>query len=67
MTLFSGEVSMVSVTAAQDLELMMISASEVDKMIERQPSFSREISQVLEIRRRAVNNAQQIGDPKTIK
>jgi hypothetical protein len=45
----------------------MNNSGEVDKMIERQPSFSREISQVLEIRRRAVNNAQQIGDPKTIK
>jgi len=64
MTLFSGEISMVSITAVQDLELMMISAIEVDRMIERQPSFSREISQVMEIRRRAVYNAQQINQPK---
>lgn len=55
MTLFSGEPSTVSITAAEDLEVMMISANEVNQMIERQPSFSREISQVLEIRRRAVH------------
>lgn len=59
MTLFSGEPSTVSVTAVEDLEVMMISASEVNQMIERQPSFAREISQVLEIRRRAVHTAQQ--------
>ncbi|AFY73610.1 small-conductance mechanosensitive channel [Synechococcus sp. PCC 7502] len=63
MTLFSGEVSMITVRAKQDLELMMISANEVDKMIERQPSFSREISQVLEIRRRALNNLQKSIQP----
>ncbi len=64
MTLFSGEASMISVIATQDLELMMISANEVDKMIDRQPNFSREISQVLEIRRRAVYNALQANQPK---
>jgi small-conductance mechanosensitive channel len=55
MTLFSGEPSTVTITAVEDLEVMMISANEVNQMIERQPSFSREISQVLEIRRRAVH------------
>jgi small-conductance mechanosensitive channel len=59
MTLFSGEPSTVSVTAVEDLEVMMISAAEVNQMIERQPSFAREISQVLEIRRRAVQSVQQ--------
>ncbi len=59
MTLFSGEPSTVSVTAVEDLEVMMISAAEVNQMIERQPSFAREISQVLEIRRRAVQRALQ--------
>lgn len=53
-TLFSGEPSDVSVTAIDDLEVMMISATVVNQMIDRQPSFAREISQVLEIRRRAI-------------
>jgi small-conductance mechanosensitive channel len=59
MTLFSGEVSMVSVKAIQDLEVMALSASVVNQMIERQPSFAREISQILEIRRAAVRSTLQ--------
>jgi len=59
MTLFSGEPSTISVTALEDLELMTIAASEVNQMIDRQPNFSREISQVLEIRRRAVQAVKQ--------
>jgi len=55
MTLFSGEPSPISVTAIADLEVMMISATAVNQMIDRQPSFAREISQILETRRRIVN------------
>ena len=58
MTLFSGETSPISVTAIEDLEVMMISASEVNQMIDRQPNFAREISQILETRRRVVNTIQ---------
>jgi hypothetical protein len=54
MALFSGEPSAVSVTAVNDLEVMMISLNVVNQMIERQPSFAREIGQILEIRRRAI-------------
>ena len=54
MALFSGEPSTVSVTAVNDLEVMIISANVVNQMIERQPSFAREIGQILEIRRRAI-------------
>lgn len=60
MALFSGEPSPVSVLAAEDLEVMMIAASVVNQMIERQPSFAREIGQILEIRRRAVQAAKQV-------
>ncbi|WP_253188476.1 mechanosensitive ion channel family protein [Leptolyngbya sp. 'hensonii'] len=60
MALFSGEPSTISVTATDDLEVMMISASVVNQMIERQPSFAREIGQILEIRRRAVQAVKQI-------
>ncbi len=55
MTLFSGEPSPISVTAIADLEVMMLSANAVNQMIDRQPSFAREISQILETRRRVVN------------
>jgi small-conductance mechanosensitive channel len=54
ITLFSGEPSAVSITALEDLEVMRLAAHVVNQMIERQPSFAREISQVLEIRRRAI-------------
>jgi small-conductance mechanosensitive channel len=57
MTLFSGENSPISITAVNDLEVMMLSSTVVNQMIERQPSFAREISQILEIRRRAVQEA----------
>ncbi len=60
MTLFSGEVSPISITVVQDLEVMMLSAAIVNQMIDRQPSFAREISQILEIRRRAVQEAKQV-------
>jgi small-conductance mechanosensitive channel len=59
MTLFSGETSTVSVQAIQDLEVMTLSTSVVNRMIERQPSFAREISQILEVRRAAVQSALQ--------
>jgi small-conductance mechanosensitive channel len=59
MVLFSGESSPVSVTAVNDLEVMMISADEVNQMIARQPSFAREIGQILEVRRRAIASHQE--------
>lgn len=59
MTLFSSEVSLVSIKAIQDLEVMTLSAPVVNQMIERQPSFAREISHILEIRRAAVQSTLQ--------
>lgn len=59
MTLFSGDPSPISITAIDDLEVMMLSASAVNQMIDRQPSFAREISQILETRRRLVNTIQK--------
>jgi small-conductance mechanosensitive channel len=56
MTLFASEVSTVSIKASQDLEVMALSATVVNQMIERQPSFAREISQILESRRTAVRS-----------
>jgi small-conductance mechanosensitive channel len=57
-TLFSDELSTVAVTAAQDLEVMMIPATIVHQMLDRQPQFARELSQILELRRRAIQSVQ---------
>jgi small-conductance mechanosensitive channel len=57
-TLFSDELSTVSVTAVNDLEVLMIPAAIVNQMIERQPTFAREIGQILELRRRAIHSVQ---------
>ena len=54
MALFSGETSPVAIAAVGDLEVMTLSLNVINQMIERQPSFAREISQILEIRRRAI-------------
>ena len=56
ITLFSSELSPISVLAVQDLEVMVLSAAVINQMIERQPSFAREISQILETRQRAIQN-----------
>jgi hypothetical protein len=61
MALFSGETSPVSIAAVEDLEVMTLSLNVINQMIERQPSFAREIGQILEIRRRAIaSNANQL-------
>jgi small-conductance mechanosensitive channel len=59
MTLFSSEPSAVSIKAIEDLEVMMISADVINQTIDRQPGFAREIGQILEIRRKAVQSALQ--------
>jgi small-conductance mechanosensitive channel len=59
MSLFSGEPSTVTIAASNDLEVMKISAKVVNKMIDRQPSFAREIGQILEIRRLAIQEKKQ--------
>jgi hypothetical protein len=38
---------------------MMIDATVVNQMIDRQPSFAREIGQILEIRRRTIQEVSQ--------
>lgn len=59
MTLFASEPSTVSIKAIEDLEVMMISADVINQTIDRQPGFAREIGQILEIRRKAVQSALQ--------
>jgi CRP-like cAMP-binding protein len=59
MSLFSREPSTVTIAASNDLEVMKISADVVNARIDRQPSFAREIGQILEIRRLAIQEATQ--------
>lgn len=59
MSLFSGEPSLVTIAAIQDLEVMKLSATVVNQMIDRQPSFAREIGQILEIRRLVMQETNQ--------
>lgn len=56
MALFSGEPSSISIRAVEDMEVMTLSSAIVNLMIERQPSFAREIGQILENRRRAISS-----------
>lgn len=60
MTLFSSDSSPTSITALEDLEVMLLPAPIVSQMIDRQPSFAREISQILDLRRRAVQDAKSV-------
>ncbi|HEY9703201.1 MAG TPA: cyclic nucleotide-binding domain-containing protein, partial [Allocoleopsis sp.] len=57
MSLFTGEPSAVTITALEDLEVLLIYADTANTMIDRQPSLAREIGQVMEARRKAVNIA----------
>jgi small-conductance mechanosensitive channel len=59
MSLFSGEPSTVTIAASNDLEVMNISATVVNQMIDRQPSFAREIGQIIESRRLAIQETTQ--------
>ena len=54
---FFGEMSIFS------LEVMKISAATVHQMIDRQPSFAREIGQIREIRRAAIQEGSQPPAP----
>lgn len=59
MALFTGEASPVSITAVDDLQVLVIYSDAVNLMIERQPSLGREIGQIIEGRSKAVSMAQQ--------
>lgn len=59
MSLLSVEPSAVTIAASNDLEVMKLSANVVNRMIDRQPSFAREIGQILEIRRLAIHETTQ--------
>jgi small-conductance mechanosensitive channel len=53
-TLLSGSDSPYSVAAQSDLEILSLSVSDVNRMIEHKPSLAMEIGQIMDIRRKAV-------------
>jgi small-conductance mechanosensitive channel len=59
MTMFTEEPSPVSIMVVEDLEAIAIYSDVVDRMIESQPSLAREIGQIIEARRRAIQAVQQ--------
>jgi CRP-like cAMP-binding protein len=59
MAVFSAEPSPVSITAVEDLQVLVIYSDAVNTMIERQPSLGREIGQIIEARSKAVSMTQQ--------
>lgn len=63
--MFTGEPSKVTITAVEDLEVILIYAEMANMMVERQPSLAREIGQVMEARRKAVIAAKQKGTNRT--
>lgn len=53
-SLFSRSPSPVSFVAAEDMEVMVISADALNTMLVRQPSLSREMAKVIEVRQNAI-------------
>jgi small-conductance mechanosensitive channel len=58
-SLFSRSPSPVSFVAAEDMEVMVITADALNALLLRQPSLSREIIKVIEVRKNAINVAKQ--------
>ncbi|HBE19289.1 MAG TPA: small-conductance mechanosensitive channel [Cyanobacteria bacterium UBA11149] len=57
MALFTGELAKITVTALEDMEVILIYSSVAYAMIERQPTLAREIGQIMELRRKAIEQA----------
>jgi small-conductance mechanosensitive channel len=55
-TLVSGQLSDVTVTVLDDLEVLVLQASALHSIIDRTPHLAREIAQVMESRRNAVSS-----------
>jgi small-conductance mechanosensitive channel len=59
MALYRGELSPISVTAVDDLEVIVLYPDAVSLMVERQPSLAHKISQVIERQIKAVSAAKK--------
>lgn len=58
-SLFRRSPSPVSFIAAEDMEVMIISGDALNAMLVRQPSLSREMTKVIEVRENAINVAKR--------
>ncbi|NEO59588.1 MAG: cyclic nucleotide-binding domain-containing protein, partial [Moorea sp. SIO4G2] len=61
MALFSGKPSSVSVTVVEDLQTIALYSDLVNQMIESTPSLAREIGQIIEARRKAIDEVKQVN------
>ena len=61
ITLFSGKPSPASVVATDDLEVIALRADAVNQMLEGRRALAREIGQLIEGRRKAIEAAQNPG------
>ncbi len=59
MALFTGELASITVTALEDMEVILIYSEVAYMMIERQPTLAREIGQIMELRRKAISVAKE--------
>ena len=62
MSLVSSNSSLVSVTAIEDLEVLVIKTETVQDILDSVPRLSREIGEVIENRRRAIRMAKKESD-----
>ncbi|MGI9173701.1 MAG: cyclic nucleotide-binding domain-containing protein [Rhodothermales bacterium] len=61
ITLFSGKPSPASVVATDDLEVIALRADAINQMLEGRRSLAREIGQLIEGRRKAIEAARNPG------
>ncbi|MFM7613789.1 MAG: small-conductance mechanosensitive channel, partial [Synechococcales cyanobacterium] len=56
MALFTGQTSLVSIRAVEDLEVILIYSDVATMLIERKPGLAREIGQVMEARSKVIQS-----------
>jgi small-conductance mechanosensitive channel len=65
-SLVSSNVSEVTVTAAADLELLILDSEGLGAMLHRTPNLTREISCVMEARRKAISDSRTPGEASAL-
>lgn len=57
--LFSGKPSQISITVVEDIQAIAVYSDAVNQMIETTPTLAREIGQIIEARRKAIEEVKQ--------
>ncbi|UBF29609.1 hypothetical protein K9N68_19535 [Kovacikia minuta CCNUW1] len=68
MALFTGQPGTVTIRAIEieDLEVILIYSDLATTLIERKPSLSREIGQIMEARSKVIDSVKKTGNGKSI-